>query len=398
MLYSYTVRTTGGRTDSGEIEENDEMSAVKSLRAKKFIVLDIKEKRSSHFFDYFETGVPLKDRIIFLKQITIMIKSGLALIDSLEALKEQTTNKYLAKITGEMAINIRGGKSFSDSLKKYPKVFSPIFINVISSGEKSGKFEEVLQRLTDQAEKDYDLSSKVQNALMYPVIVLIAIVGVMIIILVYIVPQIKKIFEEMNTNLPLITRIILWISNFFIHWWWVITLAIIGLIILVKTSLATREFRQSMDNLKIKLPIFGTFIKKMYMANFTRNMATLISSGLPVLECLEVTKKIFNNLVYENALNRVYKEVENGEQLSTSIKKEKIFPAMIPQLINIGEKSGKLDYVLNGLADFFDKEVESTTRNLTTILEPVLTIMMGIGVALVVASVIVPIYGLVNVI
>lgn len=398
MLYFYSAKTYSGENTKGEIESVDQFKAVKELKERQLIVLEIKEKKSTFDLSFLRFGVSLKEKVIFLSQLTMMLKSGLPLVEALEALKEQTSNKQFVEIIDEISIAIRGGKSLSESMQKYPNVFPSLYIGVISSGEKSGKLDEVTDRLAKQMQKDDDLYSKIKNALMYPAVILVAIAGVLTLVLVYIMPQVKKIFDDMNITLPLLTRMILGVSSFTEHFWWLIILIIIGIIIIFRSLLNNYAFKYAWDRMQLSLPIFGPFIKKIYMSRFTSNLATLVSAGLPMLEALDTTKGVVSNVIYQNAMERIYKDIENGVQFSASLKKEKVFPAMIAQLVNIGEKSGKLDLVLTDLSDFFDKEVENITRNLTTLLEPILTIIMGIGVALVVASVILPIYGLVNVI
>ena|SRR3990167_2515704 len=396
MLYSYTARGQSGEVVKGFIENDDKIKAAKSLKEKKLIILDIKEKKSSTFWENFTFGISLKDKIIFFQQLTMMLKSGLPLVEALEALQEQTSNKQLAQINADISISIRSGKSLSESLSKHPKVFTTFFISIINSGEKSGKLDEVLDRLTMQLQKDYDIHSKVLNALLYPAFILVALIGVVLLMIIFVMPQVRGIFEEMEVELPLLTRIVLGISGVIEKWWWALGILFLLLFIVLKALMANQNIKKSWDKLLIGIPIYGKFIKKIYMANFNRNMATLISSGLPMIESINTTKGVINNVLYREALERIAKDVENGVQLSNSLKKEKIFPVMISQLVNIGERSGKLDKVLNDTADFFDREVETTTKNLTTIIEPLLTIIMGIGVALVVTAVIMPIYSLVN--
>lgn len=396
MLYSYTAKDPQGETVKSEIESVDQTKAIRALKERKLIVLAIREKKETSFSNILKFGVPLKDRIFFIQQLTLMLKSGVPLVEALEALREQATNPQLSKIVAEMSAEIRGGKSLSQSLNRYPKVFLPLMVSVTQSGEKSGKLDNVLSRLGLQMQKDYDLYSKVRSAMIYPAVILLGIAGVLALVVIFIMPQIKEIFQEMNVPLPLMTRIILAVSSFLAQWWWLFLIFIIGLIIILRWLITIESIRIVLDKLILKIPLIGSFSQKIYMARLSRNLATLVSAGLPMLESLETTKGVVNNIVYKNALDRISKEVENGIPLSQAIKKEKDFPLLVSNLINIGEKSGKLDFVLTSLADFFDKEVEATTRNLSSLLEPILTILLGIGVALVVASVIIPIYSLVN--
>jgi len=396
VQFLYNVRTTEGRFIKGEIEATDESQAVQILREKKYLILNLRSLKVSPFKNMFQKGVSSKDKLIFVKELSVMLQSSLPLVDALESLKEQTSNPELIQIVGELSIDIRGGKSFSESLKKFPKTFSKMFINIIAAGEKSGKLDKTLERLSIQIEKDYEIQSKVKSALMYPVIVLIALAGVLILAFVYIIPQLRTVFDDMGVELPIITRIVLGISYFITHYWWLIIIIIAGLYFLIINLIKTDSYRLFWDRFKLKIPIYGPYINKIYMARFSRNLETMVSSGLPITESLRITKDVMTNSVYGTAIDEICQDVENGVELSISLKKKKSFPPMVSQLIGIGEKSGKLDFVLASLANFYDQEVEATTRNLTAILEPVLTIIMAVGVALVAASVVMPIYGLVN--
>lgn len=398
MLFTYNAKTRDGKPISGEIEASNEAEAVTLLREKKLIVLNLKKITKNIVQNISLFGISNKDKLFFLEQLSVVLQSGMSLVEALETLKDQTSNKELQKILEEISVDIRGGKSFSDALSKYPRAFSDIFVSMVKSGEKSGKLDDTLRKLTEEMEKDYELQAKIKNALMYPVVIFIALVGVLILSLVYVMPQIKKIFEEMNVQLPLLTRIVLGVSDFLAHWWWVFVLAIIVLVLLRKVLFRSKEWQKRFDAFKLKVPIYGPFLEKIYMERFARNLQTMITAGISITESLEITKSVLTNLVYQDAMDRIIRDVENGLPLAAAIKKEKRFPLMTSQLIAVGEKSGRIDFVLDTLANFYSREVENTTRNLTTILEPVLTIIMGIAIALFVASVIMPIYGLVNVI
>jgi type IV pilus assembly protein PilC len=398
MLFTYNAKTRDGKPISGEIEASNETEAVTILREKKLIVLNLKKTVKNIIQNVNIFGISNKDRLLFLEQLAVVLESGMSLVEALETLKDQTSNKELQKILGEISVDVRGGKSFSEALSKYPRAFSDIFVSMVKSGEKSGKLDDTLKKLTEEMEKDYELQAKIKNALMYPVVIFIALIGVLILSLVYVMPQIKKIFEEMDVQLPLLTRIVLGVSDFLASWWWVFVLIIIIFILLRKTLFKSKYWQKRLDVIKLKIPIYGPFLEKMYMERFARNLQTMVTAGISITESLRITKNVLTNVVYQDAMDRIIADVENGLPLATAIKKEKSFPAMASQLIAVGEKSGRIDYVLDTLANFYSREVESTTRNLTTILEPVLTIIMGIAIALFVASVIMPIYGLVNVI
>jgi len=269
---------------------------------------------------------------------------------------------------------------------------------VTASGEKSGKLDDSLQRLAEQLQKDYDLISKIKTAVSYPIVIVIALVGVMALMLIFVVPKLKKIFDEMGVQLPLITRIILGLSNFAVHFWYIVIVVIAGLIIGIRYWSRTPAGGAAWDKFKIKMPIFGILTQKIYIARFARTTATLVASGLPMLEILATVKQVIGNRYYKPYFNLISQDVENGSTLSVALRKQKIFPVMIPQLISVGERSGKVDDILYQIADFYDKEVEASTASLASMIEPVLIIVIGAGIGVAIASVILPIYSLVNVI
>ncbi len=405
MKFTYHAKNQEGKVQGGVIDAPSESIAVKSLQEQKLYVLDLKKtggegelsgikKEIKIPFIYGKVG--LKDKIIVTQQLAMMIKAGLPLLDAFGALEEQTENKYFSSIISEVAKDVKGGKALSDSLAKYPKIFSRLYIAIVRSGEKSGKLDEVLERLADQLQKDYDLISKIKAAVTYPIVVVVALVAIVIIMLIFVVPQLKTIFADMGAELPLVTRIVLGTSDLIRNFWYVWILVIVGLILGIRFWAKTPAGGIIWDNFKLKIPLIGPLIKKIYMARFARTMGTLVASGLPLLEIIETVKEVITNRVYAQAFKKIAIDVENGKPLSSSLKSQGIFPAMIYHLVATGEKSGKLDYVLLSTADFFDKEVETTTSNLATLVEPILIIIIGAGVGLVVASVIMPIYSLVN--
>lgn len=406
MKYAYTAKNSRGEIENGSLETLDEKTAAKTLHSKGLFVLNLKQEGSNIFagktsnikIPFLSNRVSLKDKIIFTQQLAMMIKSGLPLIDAFRALQEQTENKYFAGVIGEIIEEVRGGKPLSSSLAKYPKIFTNFYIAMISSGEKSGRLDEVLQRLADELEKDYDLISKVKSAITYPILIVFALVGIIILMLVFVVPQLKKIFSDMGVELPLITRVILGTSDAIIKYWYLFTFGIIGLAVGIYFYGKSDKGGLVIDGLKIKIPVIGKLFKKIYMARFCRTAGSLVVSGLPILDIIQTTSKVLNNRVYQKALEQTGEDVKNGLTFSAAIKKQKIFPAMIYHLVSIGEKSGKIDEILLTMAVFFDREVEASTNSLASLIEPILIIIVGAGVGLVVASVIMPIYSLVNVI
>lgn len=397
MHYAYIARTKDDHTQRGEVDASSLTEARKIIRDQGLFVLSLVPKREKGFLLNFLRGrVSLKDKMIFTKELSMMIKSGLPLVEALEAMGEQTTSKALQEVTAAMIKDVKGGVSLSDAFAKHPRVFPFYYKNIIRSGEKSGKLDEVLLRLSTQIEKDYALVAKVRGAMVYPALIVVAIIGVVILMMIFVIPQIKNIFEESGVQLPLLTRILIASSNFSVRYFYLIIIVFFGVVFGLGWFLRTPSGGLAWDRLKIRLPIFGSLFKKIYMARFSRTMAMLTKAGLPILEALDTVGDVINNGIYKQSLAAIAKQVETGVPLSNAMKKDKNFPAMVTHLVAVGEKSGNLEYVLSSLADFFDAETDNLTSNLAALLEPILMIFMGVGVGFIVAAIIMPMYNLVN--
>lgn len=399
MDFTYKAKNKKGEEQKGEITAENQEMAVAKLSKLELYVTDISGVKNDFFKSgFFKKKVSLKDKIIFTKEMAIMTRGGLSLIESLDSLKQQAENPEFKKVIGVTIEDVRGGMSLSKAFAKHPEVFSELYIAIVSSGERSGKLDDVLERLAEQLQKDYDLITKVKSAITYPIVIVTALFGTVILMLVFVVPKMKSIFDGMGVALPLPTRILLAMSGFVVNQWYVVLAVIIVLIILIRLWAKTQKGAFNIDKFKISVPIFGSITKKIYLARFARTTATLINSGLPMLDVIETDKTVVGNKFYLPIFNQISKDVESGIPLSAGIKKHKIFPVMISQMISVGEKSGKIDEILIQLADFYDKEVEASTASMASLIEPILIIIIGVGIGLAIISVIMPIYSLVNVI
>jgi len=397
MIYQYEIKLDG-QLSKGEVEAGNEQEAANLLREKGGVVLSVAAKKEAGpLLSRLRSRISLKDKILFTKQLAVMIKAGLPLDQALQVLSEQIPSKAMGVVIREIARDVEGGISLSQSMVKHPNVFPTVYANLVKSGERSGKLEEVLFRLAEQQEKDYELISKVRGAMIYPSLIFVVLIGVMLIILLFVMPQIQKIFTDLDATLPLPTKLLLSTSAFARQWFLVLAgllaAGVIGTRILVKRSPSALE---RWDRFKLKVPVFGSLLQKIAMARFTRTSATLITAGLPMLEILDTTADVMGNVVYRDAIKRTRTQVEAGIALSKALDHEQAIPKIISQVVAIGEKSGNLDFALANIADFYDKEVDGVTRNLSSILEPILMIVIGLGVGFVVISVISPIYNLVN--
>ncbi len=396
MHYNYKARNKEGKLITGEIEATDEQGAILSLREQGLYVSNIAAQNKGSALPQVFNKVSLKDKIIFTQQLGVMIRSGLSIVEALEVLKEETQSKTFAKSISEIISDIKGGSPVSLALEKHKNIFDSVYVNTISAGEKSGKLDEVLQSLTVQLEKDYAITSKLRGAMIYPIIVLTTLVGVMILILVVIIPQLKQIFDDSGVPLPFLTRCVIAISDFTKDNILYVLLGCVVLALAIRAYGKTITGRHVLDRVKISIPVFGNLNRKTYMARFARTFSGLTKSGLPLLEIFRTSKQVVNNIIYQDEIDKMINKVEVGEPISKVLKDCHLFPRMIGNLVSVGERSGSLDDVFNTIADFFDKEVDAITNNLSTLLEPVLMVVMGVGIGLIIISVLQPIYGLVN--
>lgn len=398
-IFSYTVKKTGAKPQKGQIESESLTEATKKLRADGFLVLELREGASQGrklSIGFLSKRVSLKEKIIFTRQLSVMIKAGLPIVKSLDALKRQTQQKYFKEVIESLSTQLKGGQTLSKAMMKYPKVFSEIYTAVVKAGEETGQLSEVLLNLADQQEKEADLIGKIKGAMIYPIIILLSLVGVAGLIVFFVLPSLEGIFADSGQELPFLTRMLLGTSTAIRKYFLIILPVMIASFYGMRLWFKTKTGRSFYDRLKISVPIFGSLTKKVYMARFSRTLAMLIKASLPILQSIRIIRKTISNVHYDAAFQRIDKLVESGKPLSTAIDREPLFPPMVSQLTSLGEESGTLEGVLLEIATFYDKEVDTTSKNLSTLLEPLLLIIMGVGVAFVVAAVLGPIYGLVQ--
>lgn len=398
--YTYNAKTPVGQKTKGSVTADSETDAVKKLRAQGLVVLEIGQTistlKTTSFSGFKGIGnrVSDKDKIIFTQQLAIMSEAGLPISQALHSLVEETANKHLSAVVRSIAIDVEGGISLSAAFAKHPEVFSKVYISIMKAGEKSGKVDEVLTRLAAQLEKDNDIRSKVKGALAYPAFVTTAMVIIVSLIMVFIIPQIQAIFAENNAQLPLLTRIVIGFSNILRHQWYVLFGIVLAVVFGYRTYYRTTGGRLAIDKFKLNLPIFGALNRKVSIARFARIFSTLLSSGIPMLEIFETCKDVMGNEVFRQEITHAAKDIENGMEISAALKKQPHIPRMVTQLTAVGEKSGNIDVIYNNLANFMEKEVENVTRNLTTLLEPALMLVMGAVIGTIVIAILLPIYSL----
>jgi len=396
MQYSYKAKNTDGKIVKGIMDAESEAIAQNVLREKNLFVLEIKGTKEQPLEKYFKKKIAIKDKIIFTEQLGIMIKSGISIVDGLRALEEETENKNFAIIIKKIISDVEGGTPFSKSLEKHKEAFSEIYVNMVKSGEQSGKIDMVLLRLASQLEKEYELKRKIKGALAYPIFVMIALVVVLVLVITYIIPQLKIVFDDAGVSLPLLTRILIGMSAFLQQYGLYLLAIVVMLVVAGIQFRKTEPGRRIFDSILIKIPVFGLLLKKSYMAQFTRTFASLVASGLPLLDVFRVAGGTIGNILYEKEIEQMALEIKSGQPISSTLKKSKLMPKMVGQLASVGEKSGNIDEVFDTLADFFERDVDNITSNLSALLEPIIMVVMGVGIGLVIVAIYQPIYGLVN--
>ncbi|MFA5126916.1 MAG: type II secretion system F family protein [Patescibacteria group bacterium] len=395
-LYKYRARDIDGRPSRGIVESGTENEAAELLIERGLIILSLQEtKQHKQFKININIGsVGQKDLVVFSRQLAVMIQATIPVVQALRILAQQTTNAVFIDKIVEMADDVEGGMKLSDALAKHKRIFSNFYVAMIRSGETSGRLEEVLEYLAGQMEKDYDLTSHIKGAMIYPVVILVGMLGVGIFVIVGILPKMMSMLKESGAELPLTTRMLIGISDFMVgQWIWLLIIvgALSALFIFWKKS---KSGKVMWDALKIRLPIFGPLFKKIYIVRFTRSLSTLIHGGVPIALALRITAEVVDNEAYQKLILDTVAEVEGGSSISTLFAKSNLMPKMLAQMMVIGERTGKIDTILDRLSDFYGREISLMVANLTTLMEPLILIIMGVGVGVMVAAVMMPMYQL----
>lgn len=397
ITFKYTARNpaTGEKIQS-EVQADNKKNASLVIQKLGYAPIEIEEKDSaSGGFKSLTTRVKTKDRIIFSRQLSTLINAGLPLVQSLRTVQEQTKNKTLQSTIAGVIADVESGKPMSEALSRYPNIFNNVYISLVAAGETSGTLDKALERLSTQQEKDAEVISKVRGAMVYPIIVLVVMFIVLTFMLVRVLPEVEKIYSSVKgAQLPLITRFLLATSKAVINYWWVgAILAGIGMFMTSKW-VRTASGKKAVDKIKIVTPPTNKLLMRMYMARFSRTAHTLVASGVPLLQVLEVTSRSINNVIIENSLKGVAEKVKGGKALSESLASNPYFLDLVPKMIKIGEQSGSLEKMLDRTADYFEKEVDNQVKTISTIIEPVMMIVLGVMALIIVAAVLLPIYGL----
>lgn len=398
ITFKYTARdATSGKKYTADIQADSEQAAAKLIRQQGLAPLSIEAKaNATSGFSRFSQRIKTKDKVIFSRQLSTLISAGLPLLQSLQNVGRQTQNKQLKFIISQISSSIEGGSSFADSLAKHPKVFDQIYINLVAAGEVSGSLDHSLERLADQQEKDADIVSKVRGALAYPLIVLLVMVGVVVFMLIAVLPQVESLYDGMAGagELPIFTRMLLAVSNFITAYWYIV-LTVIGVFGFVTSRWAkTLGGKVYIDKAKMRAPLTGPLFMKLYMARFARTATTMVSSGVQLIKTLEVVAGAINNVHIEKSINKAIEKVKGGKSLSDSITGDENFLPLVPDMLRIGEDSGQLETMLEKTADYYEKEVDNQIKTISTIIEPMMMVVLGVMALILIAAILLPIYNL----
>jgi type IV pilus assembly protein PilC len=403
--YTYKVRDQSGKLISSSMEADNAKLVRDALREKNLFIVSIEEPKKGlsgdvkiPFLDNANAVPGLKPVALFSRQLSTMIDAGLPLVQSLAILQKQVEHKGFQKILKEIRTDVEGGLPFSDSLSKHPKVFNRLFLNLVRAGEISGTLDKVLDRVSDFQEKELALRGKIKGALTYPVIVLTFALGITYFLLTTIVPQFGGILTQLGAELPLITQILMNTSAFLqsAMGGGIMLVSIIGTVLAYRFYYATPQGRYNIDAVKLKIPIFGNLLSKSALASFSRTFSLLLSSGVNIIESLEITRGAAGNAIVEEALDNAKNAVQQGEPISAPLGASKVFPGMVVSMISIGEETGALDAMLNKIADYYDREVDEAVDQLTAALEPIMIVFLGGIVGVIVAGMFLPMFSIIG--
>jgi type IV pilus assembly protein PilC len=400
-VYVWKGKNAAGAVQKGELDVADKQEAVQQLRRRRIAVSQIRPKGAER-----QLKLPFsrrkkvggRDMAIFARQFATMIDAGLPLVQCLEILAKQSQNKELARVVGAVQRDVEGGKTLAEAMARHPHVFDDLTVNMVEAGEAGGILDNILDRLAQYTEKAVALRRKVKSALTYPAVVLSVALLATVFMLLFIIPTFAKVFAQFGGTLPLPTRIVMGLSNFLKSFWWALLLMIVGAGFMIRRAYATQKGRLKIDGWLLKLPVLGQLLLKASIARFSRTLGTMISSGVPILMALEITARTAGNRVVEKAILATRGSIREGETIAQPLRVAKVFPPMVVQMIAVGEETGALDRMLSKIADFYDDEVSTAVETLTSIIEPVMIVIMGLIVGGMVVAMYMPMFQLANVV
>jgi len=401
--FTYVARDREGKKVQGEMEAADRRAAINKLRESGLIVATISEKRKPLSLGKgFGTGgilvkkVTLKDLAVFSKQFSAMIDSGIDVLRCLKILSRQTSSPAFQGMISKIHDDVSEGQTLASAMAKHPDAFPRLYISLIRASEESGALDTVLSRLAESLESELSLRNQVAAGMKYPQAIGVAALIILTVIMIFVIPTFAEMFKSMGGRLPMMTRGLIAAASFMKNYWWAILLIYFGLPIGIRLTNNTTGGRLALDRLKLRMPVFGQLTQKVIVARFTRNLATMLANGIPILRALEIVDEAAGNVVYETAIRRIRESVKEGESIADPMEASRLFPPMVPAMIAVGEESGDLDGMLTKVADFYDAEIDSTVKVLTSLLEPILISVMGAVVGFIVISLFLPLFEMIK--
>ncbi|MEO0270874.1 MAG: type II secretion system F family protein [candidate division WOR-3 bacterium] len=391
-------RTPEGRAVEGEMSAESQQEVISALRKRNIIPIsvNIKEKKKlPSLEDLFPSKIKVDEMAMFTKQFATMLEAGLPLMDALNTLYIQTKNRTLKKTIGKIAEDLEGGYTLADSMRKHKKVFSDLYVNMVEAGEKGGALGEILIRLAEYLEKTADLQRKIKGAMVYPVIVLVVAIAATVALLVFVIPTFANLYEGFGAELPFLTKMVIGLSNFVKKFILLIILFIVAIVVGLRMWYGTDPGKEVIDRVMLKFPIIGNLIHKQALSRFSRTLSTLLRSGVPLIDSMDITSKTTGNRVVQHALERARNSIREGSTISSPLQKSGVFPPLVVQMVHIGEQSGNLDEMLLKVSEFYDKEVDAAVDALTSALEPLIMVVLGGVVGTMVIAMYLPIFKLI---
>ena len=382
----------------GKISADNQMAAADILDSKDMYPIKVERISTGGVFGKLNIGnkVSKKSVVIFTRQLSTMVKAGLPINQALNTSIDQVTDKKFHEILEKISASVEGGHTLSHSFAQYPEVFDIVYTNLVEAGETSGTLDDTLIRLADQQEKQLSLTRKIRGALIYPVIVLVVIIGVMLYMMATVMPQISSLYKELNKPLPFLTQMTITISSAVTKFWPITILLVVGIVLGIRAYLKAPVGKKAWNRLELNLPVLGPLFKKLYMARFSRTMSSLVNSGVPLLEALSISAVAINNIILADIVTKASEDVKSGKKLSEALMKNEYFLKLVPQMISVGEESGEMGNMLGKIATFYEEEVDQAVKNLSTIIEPALIIVLGGMVFFIILAILYPIYSLVG--
>jgi len=394
-VFNYSARTVGGELQRAEIDLPTRDEVVKYLRKRRLIPITVREKPKDIKLGL-RKKVKTRDVVIITRQFATMINAGLPLVQALQILAKQTTNPSIRDTVEKVVFEVESGRTLADALKDHPKLFSQLYVNMVAAGEAGGILDTILLRLATFLEKSEALARKVKGAMIYPAVVLTVAMGAIVILLLFVIPTFETMFASFNQELPLPTRLVIGLSDILLGYWIWLLIGGIGGGFLFRRWIATSSGRLIFDRLVLRLPVLGSLVRRTAVARFTRTLGTLLSSGVSILEGLEITARTAGNRVIHDAVMGSRASIAGGESIAEPLRQSGVFPPMVTQMINVGEETGDLDGMLNKIADFYDEEVDVAVESLLKALEPALIVILGTIVGGMIVAMYLPIFGMVS--